>query len=86
MSDAERLAHLEARVEALSATLKTVLSTLVLRGVLTKPAVDAIVAEAEAMVQNEPDAVSEVESVRVDMPKIIRAAMGPEPDDDDHDH
>ena len=64
MSDAERLAHLEARVEALSATLKTVLTTLVLRGVLTKPAVDAIVREAEAMVESDKDAVDEVESVR----------------------
>ena len=70
MSDAERLAHL----------------TLVLRGVLTKPAVDAIVREAEAMVESDKDAVNEVESVRTDIPKFIRAAMGPEPDEDDHDH
>ena len=86
MSEAERLAHLEARVEALSATLKMVLSTLVLRGVLTKPAVEEILREAETMVQSEPDAVDEVDSVRTDMPKIIRSAMGPEPDEDDHDH
>ena len=53
-TDAERIAILEARVEALSATIKTVLTTLVLRGTLTKPAVDAILREAESLFSEAP--------------------------------
>lgn len=84
-TDAERIAALEARVEALSATIKTVLSTLVLRGTLTKPAVDAILREAEGLAPA-PAARAEIETVRHDLPGVMRAAMGPEPDPDDHGH
>ncbi len=84
-TDAERIATLEARVEALSATIKTVLTTLVLRGTLTKPAVDAILREAESMVPV-PAARAEIETVRHDLPGVMRAAMGPESDPDDHGH
>ena len=85
-TDAERIAHLEARVEALSATIKTVLSTLVLRGTLTKPAVDVILREAESLVPAAPAALAEIETVRHDLPGVMRAAMGPDSDPDDHGH
>jgi hypothetical protein len=84
-SDADRIATLEARVEAMSATIKTVLTTLVLRGLLTKPAVDAILREAESLAPA-PAARAEIESVRHDLPGVLRAAMGPESDPDDHGH
>jgi hypothetical protein len=87
MSESDRLSELEARVEALSATLKTVMTTLVLRGVFTKPQVDEILREAGELVGQKAAAMGEMESVRADMPKIIRSAMGPHvDDDDDHGH
>ena len=85
-TDAERIAILEARVEALSATIKTVLTTLVLRGMLTKPAVDAILREAESLFSETPAARAQIQTVRDDLPGVLRAAMGPEPDPDDHGH
>jgi hypothetical protein len=84
-TDADRIAALEGRVEALSATIKTVLTTLVLRGLLTKPTVDAILREAETLAPV-PAARAEIETVRHDLPGVLRAAMGPAPDPDDHDH
>ena len=84
-TDADRIADLEARVEALSATIKTVLTTLVLRGLLTKPAVDAILREAESMVLVSAGR-AQIETVRQDLPGVMRAAMGPQPDPDDHGH
>ena len=84
-TDADRIADLEARVEALSATIKTVLTTLVLRGLLTKPAVDAILREAESMVPVSAGR-AEIQTVRQDLPGVMRAAMGPQPDPDDHGH
>ena len=85
-TDAERIAILEARVEALSATIKTVLTTLVLRGTLTKPAVDAILREAESLFPQAPAARAQIQTVRDDLPGVLRSAMGPEPDPDDHGH
>lgn len=84
-TEAERIAILEARVEAMSATIKTVLTTLVLRGLLTRPAVDAILREAESLAPA-PAARAEIASVRHDLPGVLRAAMGPESDPDDHGH
>jgi len=57
----------------------------VLRGLLTKPAVDAILREAETLAPV-PAARAEIETVRHDLPGVLRAAMGPAPDPDDHDH
>ena len=85
-TDADRIATLEARVEALSATIKTVLTTLVLRGTLTKPAVDASLREAESLFPAAPAARAQIQTVREDLPGVMRAAMGPESDPDDHDH
>jgi hypothetical protein len=85
-TDAERIAILEARVEALSATIKTVLTTLVLRGTLTKPAVDAILREVESLFPQAPASRAQIQTVRDDLPGVLRAAMGPESDPDDHGH
>lgn len=84
-TDADRIAALEARLDAMSATIKTVLTTLVLRGLLTMPAVEEILREAESLVPV-PAARAEIDTVRHDLPGVMRAAMGPAPDPDDHDH
>jgi hypothetical protein len=85
MTEAEKIAVLEARVEALSVTFKTVLSALVIRGLLTKASVDQILRDAEEAIHH-PRGTHELEGVRADLPHYIRHAMGPVPDDDDHGH
>ena len=82
----DRLTQLEARIDAMSATIKSVLTTLVLRGLLTKPAVDQILRESEQALGDAPAAKKELDSVREDLPNYIRAAAGPESDPDDHGH
>ncbi len=87
-SEAEKLRRLEARVEALSATVKTVLTTLMLRGLLTQAAVKQILDEAEqSMAAAEKDAggAAELRGIDADLPAYRRAAMGPPPDPDEHD-
>jgi hypothetical protein len=84
-SPQDRIAALEARVETLNGTLASVLSTLVLHGVLTKPAVDQILAQARAAAPA-PAAASQVEALQQGYPAAMREAMGPPPDEDDHDH
>ena len=85
MTEAEKIAVLEARVEALSVAFKTVLSALVIRGLLTKASVDQILHDAEEAIHH-PRGKHELEGVRADLPHYIRHAMGPVPDDDDHGH
>lgn len=87
--DSARLRRLEARIDALSTTVKTVLTTLVIRGVLTQAAVKQILDEAEhAMAEAEKQAggAAELAGIEQDLPAFRRAAMGPPPDPDDHDH
>ena len=86
--DAEQAAVLEARVSALSATVKALLTTLLLRGLLTKAEIAPLLAEAEAlMVQSGSTAgKAELGAIRDDLPAYMREAMGPPPDDEDHDH
>ncbi len=88
MNSDERIAQLEARVEALNATLANVLSTFILHGLLTKATVDQVLAQsaAQATLAATPAAASEVATLKAAYPAAIRQAMGPEPDDDDHDH
>ena len=88
-ADSERLRRLEARVDALSATVKTALTTLVIRGLLTQAAVKQILDDAEqAMADAEKQAggAEELAGIERDLPAYRRAAMGPPPDPDDHDH
>jgi hypothetical protein len=81
----EKIAELEARIDAINATFANVLSALVLHGVLTKPTVEQILAEARLMASG-PAAASQVDALKEGYPAAIREAMGPAPDDDDHAH
>ena len=86
--DIARIARLEARVDALSATLKTVLTTLMMRGLLTQAAVKQILDEAEqAMAAGDKQAggADELRGIEADLPTYKRAAMGPPPDPDEDD-
>lgn len=83
-STQEQIAQLEARVEALNATIANVLSTLVLHGVLTKATVDKLLADVAALA---PQAGGQqVDSLKTAIPAAMREAMGPPPDEDDHAH
>ena len=85
MSVEQKIADLEARIEAINATFANVLSALVLQGVLTRPTVEHILAEARRM-SAAPAGASQVEALKESYPAAIREAMGPPPDEDDHDH
>jgi hypothetical protein len=77
---------LEGRVEALSAMVKGVLTTLVMRGVLTKADIPTLVKECAAVIGGNPAADAELRSIQNDMPSYLRAALGPAPDpDEEHD-
>jgi hypothetical protein len=85
--DGERWRAMEARLDALSSTVKAVLTTLVLRGVLNRAEVAALLHETEAIVGKEnPSGVSELKAIENEMPAYMRAAVGPPPDPDDDDH
>ena len=84
MDPAERIAQLEARVEALDATIANVLSTLVLHGLLTKPTVDHLLRETAS--QASARAAAAVDALKSAVPAAMREAMGPPPDEDDHAH
>ena len=92
MEPAERIAQLEARLEALNATMANVLSTLVLHGVLTRPTVDHILREAAAHASAQGAAhgaaygAAQVDALKAAVPAAMREAMGPPPDEDDHAH
>lgn len=81
----EKIQALEARVEGLNATLANLLSTLVLHGLLTKAAVDKLLAEASAHAHG-PGGAQEVAALQSGYPAAIREAMGPPGDEHDHDH
>jgi hypothetical protein len=84
---AARIAALEERVEALSGTVKSVLTTLMLRGILTKETVAEVLNETKAILPpGHVKAQAELEHIEKDLPHYMRNAMGPEPDEDDHDH
>ena len=80
---------IEARIDALSVLVKSILTTLVMRGVLTKADIPALVQESEAALGGRaahPATRAELRSIQEDMPSYLRAALGPTPDHDDHDH
>jgi hypothetical protein len=79
----------EARIDALSAMVKSTLTTLVMRGVLTKADIPALVQESETALGEKgrhPAVRAELRAIRDDMPSFLRAALGPEPDPDEDDH
>ena len=78
---------LEGRIDALSAMLKELLTTLVMRGVLTKADIPTMVKECEAVLGANPAGGTELRAIEDDMPSFLRAARGPAPDpDEDDDH
>jgi hypothetical protein len=86
-SEAEHVKALEARVNALSSTLKSVLTTLVLRGILNRADVATLLHETEASLsEGHPAGMAELRSIGEEMPSYLRAAVGPPPDPDDDDH
>ena len=87
LSEADHVRVLEARVNALSSTLKSVLTTLVLRGILNRADVATLLHETEALLTKDgPAGVAELKSIEKEMPSYFRAAVGPPPDPDDDDH
>ena len=83
----EKLQKLEARMSAMSELITTLLTALRLRGLLSQPEIDAVLREAASAVSSAAsEAGTEIDSVRAGLPAHLRAAMGPEPDEDDHDH
>lgn len=84
MSDTETQ---DARITALSSMLKSLLTTLVLRGTLNKADIGALIDESLTVAGSDHPAIkAELLSFRRDLPAYLREAMGPEPDEDDHDH
>ena len=89
VNDGDRLQAMEARLDALSAMLKSTLTTLVMRGTLTKADVPNLVREGEMAMGEKarhPADRAELRSIKDDMPSFLRAALGPEPDPDEDDH
>lgn len=83
----QAIADMEARVAAMSALVKSLLTTLMLRGLLNRAEIAPLIADAEALMATGGTAGhAELNSIRADLPAYLRAAMGPAPDPDDHDH
>lgn len=80
-------AELEARITAMSALVKSVLITLMLRGLLSRAEIAPLLADADKLMgEASPAAKAELKAIQTDLPAYLREAMGPVPDDDDHDH
>jgi hypothetical protein len=80
---------MEARLDALSVMLKSTLTTLVMRGILTKADIPTLVRESEISLGDRaqhPAARAELRSMMDDLPSFLRVALGPEPDPDEDDH
>lgn len=86
--EAARIAELEGRVAALGATVRSLLTMLMLRGLLTRAEIAPLLAEADALLQaaSASSGSAELKAIETDLPAYVRHAMGPPPDDDDHDH
>ena len=83
----QSIADMEARVAAMSALVKSLVTTLMLRGLLNRAEIAPLIADAEALMATGGAAgKAELNSLRTDLPTYLREAMGPEPDQDDHDH
>jgi hypothetical protein len=85
----DRLAGAEARLTALAALVRGTLTTLVLRGLLNKPAIDEMLKETADIMRAHgahQAAFDELEALNGDLPEYLREAMGPGPDPDFEDH
>jgi hypothetical protein len=85
---AKRTRVLEDRVEALSALLKNVLTTFMVRGILNRAELAVLLQDTAAAMGTDgdkPGAAEEIRTITEEMPSYFRAAVGPPPDaDDDH--
>jgi hypothetical protein len=87
--EADRLKAVEARVDALSSTIKSVLTTLVLRGLLNRADLATLLQETAAALQSEGGTAAglgELKVIEAAIPGYLRAAVGPPPDPDEDDH
>ncbi len=85
MTDSDRIAHLEARLDAMSHLVRNVLTALLVRGLLTRASVDHILKEsAEALEDSHPGAHAELKGVGEQVPERLREAAGPGEDDDEY--
>ncbi len=85
--ESERIQHLEARLDAMNELMENVLTTLMLRGVLTRPTIEQIFKDsAEALKNGRAGALKALQSFHDELPAHLRVAMGPPPEDDEHDH
>jgi hypothetical protein len=85
----ERIDAVEARVTALAAIVKGALTTLIVRGLLNKASIDEMLKETAEVMRahgTHRAALDELDALRGDLPKYLRAAMGPGPDPDFEDH
>jgi hypothetical protein len=87
--DTDRLAAIEARMTALSALMKSVISTFMIHGLLTRAEIAPLIEQAEALMRpmtSPAAAVAELAAVEKELPQYMRANLGPPPDPDEHDH
>ena len=87
--DQDRIEATEARVTALAALMRGVLTSLVLRGTLTGASIEEMLRETEGILRERgahAAALGELKALRTDLPDYLRAAMGPGPDPDFEDH
>jgi hypothetical protein len=85
----DRLQAVQARLDAVKTVLDSLLSALLVRGVLSKAELEQILQSSEAALQaraTHSAALEQVAAIRQDIPEHLRSALGPEPDEDDHDH
>jgi ElaB/YqjD/DUF883 family membrane-anchored ribosome-binding protein len=71
----------------MSALVKSLLTTLMLRGLLNRAEIAPLISDAEKLITSSGSAAKdELAAVAADLPAYLREAMGPAPDADDHDH
>ena len=89
VEDRARFEAIEARVDALGATVRSVLTTLVLRGVLNRADLAVLLQETATALEADgakPSGIAELKAIEAQMPSYLRAAIGPPPDPDADDH
>lgn len=84
-----RIAELEARINALSSMMKSLMTAFMIHGLLTKQEIAPLIAAAEALMQPTQAGGAgraELASIGEDLPAYMRERLGPAPDPDEHDH
>ncbi len=84
-----RVRELEGQVEALNSLLKSILTTFVIRGNMSKADIGPLIDTAAEMLADTPQrdlALAALRDMERDLPGYQRSRMGPGPDPDVHDH